>query len=106
MVEVGDQGARAGLSKSGGTPVEDLGGRKGLRPMGRHTAPKEAPAMETVNKKVCTEPGCSWSAVTPGMTQRHAKSTGHTRYKTVKVTREKMPSHISYQPGYHGPETF
>ena len=43
MVEVGDKGARAGLSKSGGTPVEDLGGREGLRPMGRHTAsaPKE-----------------------------------------------------------------
>ena len=45
MVEVGDQGARAGLSKSGGTPVEDLGGRKGLRPMGRHTV--SAPKVET-----------------------------------------------------------
>lgn len=55
--------------------------------------------QETYTVKICRDCGAEYS--TSGMTSRHRDTMGHTGgFKTVKRTRDRRPSVISYQPNY------
>jgi hypothetical protein len=51
--------------------------------------------------KVCRDCGARYSTNSGSYgPSQHLKVTGHSGFKTVKETRAKQPSRISYQPGY------
>jgi len=61
------------------------------------------PEYEIVTQRVCRDCGAGFT--TPGIPARHAQATGHSGgFRAVKVRRPKLPTRISYQPGY-GPTT-
>jgi hypothetical protein len=55
--------------------------------------------LETISVRVCRD--CGGRYTTPGVARLHKCQAGPGgNFKTVKETREKAPSRISYQPGY------